>query len=392
MGANSFYNVLRGVQIDDGIALISGSGAPGASGDSTTVVVGSFYLDTSTGNLYTKDTAGSGTDKWAQYATQDYVTSQVGAGISWREPVLVRDNTLYANITAAETAANVADTVDGVTITAGDRLLFTNLTTGNENVYIVSGSSGSWTFTEDSNTATSGDTVYVQSGTDAGKRFTYNGTAWVLSNQSDLDELGYIRSFIGKNAAGSETPSYSSSTIVGVNDDLETAIGKLDAEAGYVLTFIGKAAGSDTPSYSSQVYITNADSLETALGKLDAGLARARTEVTSTNITTSTVVDSVVVDTTAAVKWMVHVQGNAEANAHLKAAFEIFATHDGHNVGATDDATAVDDNISKLKLGTITGLDVTVDINGAAGAQVMRLNVVSTTAVDVRLVREVINF
>jgi len=47
---------------------------------------------------------------------------------------------------------------------------------------------------------------------------------------------------------------------------------QLDAEDGYIDTFIGKAAGSDTPAYSSQIYITNGQSLETAIGELDAAI------------------------------------------------------------------------------------------------------------------------
>jgi len=47
---------------------------------------------------------------------------------------------------------------------------------------------------------------------------------------------------------------------------------QLDAEDGYIDTFIGKAAGSDAPNYSSELYITDGDSLETAIGKLDAAI------------------------------------------------------------------------------------------------------------------------
>ena len=46
----------------------------------------------------------------------------------------------------------------------------------------------------------------------------------------------------------------------------------------------------------------------------------------------------------------------------------------------------------KLKVGNISGLSFIVDVSGVGAAQVMNLKVSSTTAVDVRAFREVVDF
>jgi hypothetical protein len=140
--AQDLFRVNKGLNIDGLSHYLQGSGAPNG-GDADAAPQGSLYVDTATGFFYSKDTAGTGADKWVKQATQDDIDGVTGGG-SWREPVLVVESTLRADVTAAETAANVADTVDGVTIASTDRILLANLTTGNENVYIVSGSTGAY--------------------------------------------------------------------------------------------------------------------------------------------------------------------------------------------------------------------------------------------------------
>lgn len=255
----------KGIAIGTSIHILYGTTAPSGA-DADAAPVGSEWTDTITGYQYTKDTAGTGTDKWVKLATQADIDAAV-SGSSWRDPALVRDNTAYLNIAGAVAAANIANTVDGIVISAGSRLLITNLTTGNENVYIVSGSTGNWTFTEDTRAATEGDLISILQGTSGGTQYRYDGSAWVLANQPDLDEIGYVHTFVGKTAFGSETPTYSSQVFVTNGDNLETAIGILDSSLNTTNTNIG-----DITSYSSTLIIANNDSLVTAVGKLDQEL------------------------------------------------------------------------------------------------------------------------
>jgi hypothetical protein len=388
--ARDLFRVRKGLAIEELVHQLTGAGIP-TGADADAAPVSSIWFDQTNGYTYQKDTAGSGSDKWVRLANQDDIDS-VNTGTSWREPVLVLDSTTYADITAAETAANVADTVDGVTIADTDRILFTDLTTGNENVYIVSGSSGAWTFTEDSNSATTGDTVYVEDGTSSGTRHNYNGTSWVQINQSDLDELGFIRTFVGKTGAGSETPTYSSTNYVANADDLETAIGKLDTQAKANADNITSNDGDitnlqnsvgDTSDYSSNNHVVDTESLAVSVGKLDAALGNSIDRSSSTNITTATNVDSVLVDDFLAVKWVIVASKNTDNSD--RESMEILAVHNGD----VADATEVDWNdYGRLAVGnTISGLSANVVLSGAGASQVMALQISSTDPVDIRVTR-----
>ena len=132
------------VESEDGSSnayVIQGAGLPGGdTAEQDAAPIGSTYMrtDVETNNLqfyYKWSTANNSAADWKQATSKEYVDA-IAAGLSWREPVLVHDNTTYATVAAAETAANIADTVDGVTIGVGDRVLFSDLTTGADNVYI----------------------------------------------------------------------------------------------------------------------------------------------------------------------------------------------------------------------------------------------------------------
>lgn len=410
--ALDLFRIIDGldIQLDNlsaNASILVGSGAPGGdTGKEDAAPIGSLYLrtDAETDGLqvYWKvSTVNNSSADWVQSTDKSYVDA-VAQGLSWREPVLVRDNTLYADITAAETAANVADTVDGVTIQSGDRILFTNLTSGNENVYIVSGSTGAWTFTEDTNLATDGDAVLVQDGTSANQQWVFDGAAWIQFGSDSTVELGYIRTFIGKNAAGSETPTYSSANVVTQNTDLESAIGELDAAAGTgeitndggnyalsddmawaaagTLTITGaldelNAAIGDATFTSSGTNLTSGDAVSTSLDNLNEAIIPLQQQgLESSGAQTATVLttmDSLAVTSATHVKWMVQVrQTGTPANMR---AVEIHALTDGTTVDFTEYAV--------LKLGSpITGLDFSVAITGSPG--VVDLTVNSTPGVD----------
>jgi len=224
-----FFRIERGLDLDDGsVQYLQGLGAPGAAGDTAAAPVGSVYTDNSDGSLYTKILSGTGTDKWQKMASEQYVNNAVGATISWREPAVVRDNVATTLPTGTATQPIV---IDGVSITQGQRVLFSALTGGGgKNIYVYD--QGTGTFTEDANQETSGDAVFIQSGTSAGKTYVFNGANWVQSDQASLDEEGYIRAYIGKPTAGSVSPTYTSTNFVVQSSDLTAAVSALDAEFG----------------------------------------------------------------------------------------------------------------------------------------------------------------
>ncbi len=223
-----FFRIERGLELDESVQYLQGLGLPGSGGDTAAAPVGSVYTDNSDGSLFTKIAVGSGTDKWQKMASETYVNNAVGATISWREPARVRDNVTTTILTGTPTQPIV---VDGVSITNGQRVLFSALTGGDgKNIYIYDQATG--TFVEDTNQETAGDAVFIIDGTSAGKTFVFNGSDWVQSDQSSLDELGFIRAFIGKNAAGNEMPTYATTNFVSNSTSLETAVGALDTQFG----------------------------------------------------------------------------------------------------------------------------------------------------------------
>lgn len=223
-----FFRIERGLELDELVNYLQGTGAPGAAGDTAAAGVGSVYTDNADGAIYTKIAAGTGLNKWQKMASETYVNNAVGATISWREPAAVRDN--VATTLPAGTATQPI-VIDGVSITNGQRVLFAAITGGaGKNVYVYNQATG--VFNEDVNAESDGDAVYIQSGSAGGKTFVFNGANWVQSDQTSLDELGYIRAFIGKGAAGNEPTDYSSNNFVVDGSSLETAVGVLDAEIG----------------------------------------------------------------------------------------------------------------------------------------------------------------
>lgn len=61
---SDFFRTLRGIEIDEIVRIIQGSGLPGLTPDTDSSLVGSMYMDRINGDLYIKFQAGSGTNKW----------------------------------------------------------------------------------------------------------------------------------------------------------------------------------------------------------------------------------------------------------------------------------------------------------------------------------------
>jgi len=111
-------------------------------------------------------------------ALKSYVDSQVQAsaqGLDVKQSVRVATT---ANITLSGT-----QTIDGVSLVAGDRVLVKNQTTGSENGLYVVVDGGSWTRAEDADSdseVTAGLFTFVTEGT------SYADTGWVISTNDDI--------------------------------------------------------------------------------------------------------------------------------------------------------------------------------------------------------------
>ncbi len=117
-----------------------------------------------------------------------YVDDTVAA-ISWKEPVLVREDTGYASKGAAEVAMNTG-TVDGVAVTTSDRLLYTNIAGNPVDIYTISGTVGAGALLNAVSPASpEGSTTYVRSGTHAGVAHALdeNGTWTSIDREQPYD-------------------------------------------------------------------------------------------------------------------------------------------------------------------------------------------------------------
>lgn len=401
--AQSYFEIERGLELS-GINFIVGTGIPGASGDATTVGVGSYYMDDANGDLYTKTAAGSGTDKWKIQANKEYVDA-VATGLDIKDSVRLGTNAALPSYTAAgsgigktltDTTAGSVLSIDGIVVASGDRVLVKDeaASHADHGIYTLTtvgvASSVKWVLTRSTDAdedaeVTAGMFMFVEEGTvnsDQGwvmttdNPITVDTTALSFSQFSggDQTELANIRGFVGKTAAGAETPTYTENNQITASNDLEGAIDEIDQFLGADVT--------------TGEYLTATEDLNVSLEALQTGLTDARLSNTALNVTTITTLDSPLVDTYAAAKWIVHIQDNAVGDK--KRVVEILAVHDGYSGG---DATDADYTVfAKLKMGVITGLTFTVDVSGAGASQVMNLKITSSTAVDVKTIREVIKF
>jgi len=221
-----------GITLDGGSLALSSSGLRLNTANNNTWTASQTFANTIingdlSGTAIDTDgtlTANSDTVVPTQKAVRTYVGNFVN-GLAWRAAVNILDS---SDTTLPTTTAT---TIDGQTITDGDRVLFTTLTTGNNEVYTaaVSGTAITWTLATDGQAGTglptSGDTVYIKTGTsNSGKTYTYNGTNWVLAsslsgallatnNLSDVSDTSASRTNLGLGTTNS--PTFASLTVTG---------------------------------------------------------------------------------------------------------------------------------------------------------------------------------
>ena len=164
-------------------------------------------------------------------ALKSYVDSQVSAssqGLDVKGSVRVATT---ANITLSGT-----QTIDGVSLSAGDRVLVKNQTDGSENgLYVVA--SGAWSRTDDANSdadVTAGLFTFVTEGS------TYADTGWVLSTNDtitlDTTALTFTQfSGAGQYAAGDGlTLTGTTFDVVGTSNRIVVNADSIDIDANYV--------------------------------------------------------------------------------------------------------------------------------------------------------------
>lgn len=154
-------------------------------------------------------------------ATKNYVDGLVGGGIAWKQPVRAATT---ANGTLASAFEN-GDTIDGVTLATGDRILIKDQTTGSENGIYTVNASGAPTRATDADTASEilQATVFVREGTtNADLAFTLTNDTITLGTTAltfvQISGLGQITAGNGLTKSGN-TLNVGAGTGITVNAD-----------------------------------------------------------------------------------------------------------------------------------------------------------------------------
>jgi hypothetical protein len=94
-------------------------------------------------------------------------------------------------------------------------------------------------------------------------------------------EEAFIRTFVGKTGAGSETPTYANQNYITTGSTLEAALSTLDGALNDAAGVAGTTIVGSV-NYSSNNFVTDAESLMTAIGDLDAQFGAAQAALTRT--------------------------------------------------------------------------------------------------------------
>tara|TARA_E500000178_G_C17029989_1_gene760089 strand:+ start:768 stop:2681 length:1914 start_codon:yes stop_codon:yes gene_type:complete len=224
--AGTFTTLTASSSITDGTATLSSGGLTSLTNltvDNVQVNGNAVSTTNSNGNLELtpngtgtvtvpsgyKDRSGFGA---TSLATKEYVDA-TKTGLDFKESVRVATT---ANITIS-TALNDGDTLDGITLANGDRILVKNQTTGSENgIYVVAASPARATDFDENAEVTSGAFVFVEEGTvnaDQGFVLTTDGSITVGTTSLAFTQF----SGAGQIVAG-DAMSKSGNTL-NVNDD-----------------------------------------------------------------------------------------------------------------------------------------------------------------------------
>lgn len=359
-----------------GVHYLFGSGAPGGdSGPLDAAEVGSLYQRTDTPSMYIKIASANATSDWLRIATLSDIYA-----LSWRSEKVIAVTADAApseggtiDLSLNPFSDDNAPTLAGADFVVGNYVIFGY--GGTVKLMKVTNIAGDvLTFNEEiANPLADNDAFLVRyflpDGPDAQEKqaiVTYNGTSLIKIADFNWDLATGINISGGYNGSGTNALPASGDTV-------EVAIQKLDANQRDLTTLSGESIGAVNHGTFSGYTIPDNQTTKQALQALETGL-EARAFLAA--ITTIQTVDSVVVDDVLACEWEVHIREDATpANIVV---MKVLATHDG-TVSA--DAVNVDNTeFAKLKLGANFNYSVSVDLNGTAGAQVMRLRVASTSA------------
>jgi len=306
-------------------------------------------------------------------ATKAYVDS-AAQGIDWKASVRAATTT---NVTLASDLEN-GDTLDGVTLATGNRILVKNQSTGSENGIYVVAASGAPTRSTDADTGaelTSNFAVFVEEGTanaDQGYVLTNDGAITVGTTAlvfTQFTGLGQVVAGDGLSKTGN-TLNVTAGTGISITGDAVTNDGVLSITGTANQITASASTGAITLSTPQDIHSTATPTFSgVTVGSVtltDALLGTA----TATASTSATVIDSWSATTYSSAKYIVQMKKAGDIEV-----IEVLVTVDGsNNVYLTEYA----DVISNAVLGTTdadyNGGNVRLLVTGAASDTVVKVH------------------
>lgn len=276
----------------DTYGRVSGTSAV-TTGDLTSLLNGT-YLQLSGGTLTNFLTLHADPTSALHAATKQYVDS-IASGIKYKESVRAATT---ANITLS-----APQSIDGISVIAGDRVLVKNQTTASANgIYVVA--AGAWTRATDADSAgelNGGTTVWVNEGStqaDTGWTVTNDGTVTIGTTSivwTQTSGLGQISAGAGLTKTGNtlNIGTASASRIVVNADNIDLASSgvtpgtytKITVDTYGRATVGATATPADIGAQPSSTYLTNLDALGNGIVVKNGTTALARTITGSADIT-----------------------------------------------------------------------------------------------------------
>jgi len=301
-------------------------------------------------------------------ATKGYVDTAV-VGIDWKASVRAATT---ANVTLASDLEN-GDTLDGVTLATGDRVLVKNQSTGSQNgIYVVkvSGAPDRSTDCDIAAELTSNFAVFVEEGTanaDQGYVLTNDGAITVGTTALTFTQftgLGQITAGDGLTKTGN-TINVNPGTGINITSDQVTNTG--------VLSIAGTANQITASASTGAITLSGPQDLHSAASPAFAAITLPDALVGSalaTASTSATVIDSWSAGTYSSAKYIVQMKKGTDIEV-----IEVLVTVDGsNNVYLTEYA----DVISNAALGTTdadyNGGNVRLLVTGAAADTAVKVH------------------
>jgi hypothetical protein len=301
-------------------------------------------------------------------ATKGYVDTAV-VGIDWKASVRAATT---ANVTLASDLEN-GDTLDGVTLATGDRVLVKNQSTGSQNgIYVVkvSGAPDRSTDCDIAAELTSNFAVFVEEGTanaDQGYVLTNDGAITVGTTALTFTQftgLGQVVAGDGLAKTGN-TLNVTAGTGISITGDAVTNAG--------VLSITGTANQITASASTGAITLSGPQDLHSAASPAFAAITLPDALVGSalaTASTSATTIDSWSTGTYSSAKYIVQMKKGTDIEV-----IEVLVTVDGsNNVYLTEYA----DVISNAELGTTnavySGGNVLLQVTGAAADTAVKVH------------------